>query len=382
MQLTPIPPDTGHLRRLKALMIKEFYQIIRDTSSVLICFVLPLILMFIYGYGVSLDLDHIRVGLVLEDTSPDAQSFAQSIVSSRYFDAHLARDRRFFDEEIIRGNIRAILVIPSYISSFRERPDQVAPIQVIADGSEPNTAAFAQNYALGVWLNWLQQESISKKLGGLPLVKSQPRYWYNEELESRNFLIPGSLAIIMTLIGTLLTALVIAREWERGTMEALMATPVGIMELVLGKLVPYFVMGMGSMVMCVAISVHYYNVPFRGSFIVLVGVSSVFLLSALGVGFLISTIARNQFVAAQGAMIAAFLPGFILSGFLFEIASMPFPIRLLTHIVSARYFVSSLQTLFLVGNIWSLLIPNVLAMLVIALFFFFWPGHRIVKRLD
>ena len=155
-----------------------------------------------------------------------------------------------------------------------------------------------------------------------------------------------------------------------------------IMELVLGKLVPYFVMGMGSMVMCVAISVHYYNVPFRGSFIVLVGVSSVFLLSALGVGFLISTIARNQFVAAQGAMIAAFLPGFILSGFLFEIASMPFPIRLLTHIVSARYFVSSLQTLFLVGNIWSLLIPNVLAMLVIALFFFFWTGHRIVKRLD
>lgn len=377
-----IPHDKGKMRRLKALVVKEFYQIMRDPSSILICFVLPLILMFIYGYGVSLDLDHIRVGLVLEDTSQDAQSFAQSITASRYFDAHLARDRRFFNEEIIRGHIRAIIVIPSYFSSFRQRPDQIAPIQVLADGSEPNTAAFAQNYVQGVWLNWLQQESISKDLQGLPLVRAQPRFWYNEELESRNFLIPGSLAIIMTLIGTLLTALVIAREWERGTMEALMATPVTIGELMLGKLIPYFTMGILSMVVCVAIAVFYYGVPFRGSFFVLAGVSSIFLLSALGVGFLISTIARNQFVAAQGAMFAAFLPGFILSGFIFEIASMPVPIQFFTRIVSARYFVSSLQTLFLVGNIWSLLIPNMLAMLVIALFFFTWASHRIVKRLD
>jgi ABC-2 type transport system permease protein len=377
-----IPPDKGKLRRLKALIVKEFYQIVRDPSSILICFVLPLVLMFIYGYGVSLDLDHIRVGLVLEDTSRDAQSFAQSIVNSRYFDAYLSRDRRFFEEGIIRGHIRAIIVIPSYFSSFRERPDQIAPIQVIADGSEPNTATFAQNYVLGVWLNWLQQQSISEKLQGLPLVRAQSRFWYNEELESRNFLIPGSLAIIMTLIGTLLTALVIAREWERGTMEALMATPVGIRELMLGKLIPYFTLGMLSMTMCVAIAVFYYDVPFRGSFLVLAVVSSVFLLSALGVGFLISTIARNQFVAAQGAMIAAFLPGFILSGFIFEIASMPVPIQLITRIVSARYFVSSLQTLFLVGDIWSLLIPNMIAMLAIALFFFTWASHRIVKRLD
>lgn len=377
-----IPPDKGRIRRLKALIIKEFYQIIRDPSSILICFVLPLVLIFIYGYGVSLDLDHIRVGLVIEDTSQEAKSFAQSIVNSRYFDTYLARDRRFFNEEIIRGHIRAIIVIPSYFSSFRNRPDQIAPIQVIADGSEPNTAAFAQNYVLGVWLNWLQQEAISKNLGGLPLVGVQSRFWYNEELESRNFLIPGSLAIIMTLIGTLLTALVIAREWERGTMEALMATPVGIKELILGKLIPYFILGMLSMCMCVVIAVFYYDVPFRGSFLVLTIVSSIFLLSALGVGFLISTIARNQFVAAQGAMIAAFLPGFILSGFIFEIASMPLPIQFFTHLVAARYFVSSLQTLFLVGNIWSLLIPNMLAMLVIAIFFFSWAAHRIVKRLD
>lgn len=377
-----IPKDKGKWRRLKALMIKEFFQILRDPSTFLICFVLPLLLMFIYGYGVSLDLNHIRVGLVLEDTSPDAQSFSASIADSRYFTAFIARDRRFFIEDIIRGHIRAIIVIPSYFSSFRERPDTTAPIQVLADGSEPNTATFAQNYVLGVWANWLQQESISSDLQGLPMVRSQPRFWYNEELVSRNFLVPGSLAIIMTLIGTLLTALVVAREWERGTMESLMSTPVTISEIIIGKLIPYFVLGMLSMTMCVVIAVFYYDVPFRGSFLVLTGVASVFLLSALGIGFVVSTIARNQFVAAQSAMAAAFLPGFILSGFIFEIASMPAPIRLVTYAVSARYFVSSLQTLFLVGNIWSLLIPNVIAMFIIAMIFFGWTAHRIVKRLD
>lgn len=377
-----IPPDKGGARRLKALIIKEFYQIIRDPSSILICLVLPLILMFIYGYGVSLDLNHLRVGFVLEDSSPEAQSFLQSINNSDYFDTYLARDQRVLNEDIIRGKIRAIIVIPSYFSAFRQRPDSIAPIQVLADGSEPNTATFAQNYTLGAWSNWLQQQKFSHDLKGLPLVKSQPRFWYNEQLESRNFLIPGSLAIIMTLIGTLLTALVVAREWERGTMEALMATPVRIGEIILGKLIPYFILGMLSLIMCMLIAVVYYQVPFRGSFFVFALQSSIFLLSALGVGFLISTIARNQFVAAQSAMSAAFLPSFILSGFIFEISSMPWPIQMITHFVSARYFVSSLQTLFLVGDVWSLLIPNAIAMMAIALFFFSWTAHRIVKRLD
>lgn len=374
--------NKGAFRRLKALIVKEFYQIIRDPSSILICFVLPLLLMFLYGYGVSLDLEHLRVGLVLEDTSPDAQSFAKSIMDSRYFDTIIGRDRHFFLEEMIRGHIRAIIVIPSYFSSFRQQPDQIAPIQVLTDGSEPNTASFAQNYVQGAWSNWLQQEAISQELKGLPLVRPQPRFWYNEELESRNFLIPGSLAIIMTLIGTLLTALVVAREWERGTMEALMATPVRISELLLGKLIPYFILGMISMTMCVIIAVFYYHIPFRGSFLVLAGVAAVFLLSALALGLLISTIARNQFVAAQSAMAAAFLPGFILSGFIFEISSMPMPIQMITYFISARYFVSSLQTLFLVGNVWSLLTINILAMGAIATFFFTWTAHRIVKRLD
>lgn len=375
-------PDREGARRTLALMVKEFHQIVRDPSSILISVVLPLLLMFIYGYGVSLDMNHIRVGLVLEDTSPDAQSFAQSLIDSPYFDVFLARDRRFFQDDIIRGKIRAIIVIPSYFSSFRERPDNVAPIQVLSDGSEPNTASFAQNYALGAWSNWLNQESISQDLKGLPLIRSQPRFWYNEELESRNFLIPGSLAIIMTLIGTLLTALVIAREWERGTMEALMSTPVTIVELLVGKVVPYFCLGMISMTMCVAVSVFYYHIPFRGSFSVLALVSAIFLLSALGMGMLISTAARTQFVAAQSAMAAAFLPSFILSGFIFEIASMPLPIQWITHFIPARYFVSCLQTLFLVGNVWTLIIPDSLAMLAIATLFFFLTARRTARSLE
>ncbi|MBX9696324.1 MAG: ABC transporter permease subunit, partial [Cyanobacteria bacterium] len=187
---------------------------------------------------------------------------------------------------------------------------------------------------------------------------------------------------IMTLIGTLLTALVVSREWERGTMEALMATPVGIVELLIGKLIPYFFLGMTSMTMCVLIAVFYYNIPFRGSFLLLAIVAGIFLLTALGLGLLISTSARNQFVAAQSAMVSSFLPSFILSGFIFEIASMPLPIQVVTYIIPARYFVSSLQTLFLVGDIYTLIIPNCLAMLALAGFIFTVTAFKTVKRLD
>ncbi|MDB6081087.1 MAG: transporter permease [Chlamydiia bacterium] len=368
-------------RRVKALIIKEFFQIIRDPSSILISLVLPLVLLFIYGFGVSLDANHLRIGLVLEDTSPDVQSFATSLTNSPYFEVTVARDRRAFHKDIVSGHIRGIVIVPAYFSAFRKR-NVTAPIQVIADGSEPNTANFVQNYVRAAFQNWLQQEAISSGLKGLPLINIQSRFWYNEELESRNFLIPGSLAIIMTLIGTLLTALVVAREWERGTMEAMMSTPVTIVELLVGKLIPYFLLGLFSMTLCVFISVFFYEVPFRGSYFVLGAVSSVFLFTALGLGLLISTLAKNQFVAAQVSLVTAFLPAFILSGFIFEISSMPIPIQLLTYCIPARYFVSALQTLFLVGNVWQLLLIDTLVMLTIGLLFFTITASKTVKRLD
>lgn len=369
-------------RRLKALIIKEFHQIIRDPSSILISLVLPAILLFIYGYGISLDYEHLKIGLVMEDTSPDAQSFAKSLSNSRYFSVEMARDRTEVNQNLVTGEIRGIVVIPSYFSSFRQRPSQFAPIQVIADGSEPNTANFVQNYVQGAFENWLVQESISSHWKDVPPVHIQTRYWFNEELESRYFLIPGSIALIMTLIGTLLTSLVVAREWERGTMEALIATPVKGIEIILGKLISYFLLGMVSFIFSTSIAVFFYQVPLRGSVLLLTASTMVFLFASLGLGLLISTTAKNQFVASQAALVSAFLPAFMLSGFIFEISSMPAPIRALTTLVPAKYFVTCLQTIFLAGNVWELLMKNILAMALIGAVLFVLIARKTVKRLE
>lgn len=374
--------ENGRFRRLRALIRKETYQIIRDPSTILISVFLPILLLFLYGYGVSLDLNHLRIGLVLEDSSKDAQSLAQSFLDSRYFDVKVVRDRRELIHDIEKGDIRGFVVIPSYFSEFRRLPARIAPIQAIADGSETNTANFFQYYVQGAFGNWLQQEAISSNLKGLPIVEGRPRIWYNEQLESRYFLLSGSLAIIMTLIGTLLTALVVSREWERGTMEALISTPVEPVELIAGKMIPYFLLGLISMSICVAFSVFVFGLPFRGSLLMLLLESSAFLYSALGLGLMISTLSRSQALSYQFALVAGFLPAFILSGFLFEIFSMPHWIQALTYLISARYFVQSLQTLFLVGNVWPLLLWNLLPMLLIGFFFFTIIRRKTVKKLD
>lgn len=370
------------IRRIHALIKKEFYQIIRDSSSILISVLLPLILLFIYGYGVSLDANHIRIGLVMQDSSADAIRFEQSLQGSRFFDVQVVRSFEEISEQIIAGKVRGIVVVPSYFTQYLNREDEIAPIQVIADGSEPNTAAFVQNYVFGAWSTWLLQEKINQGLVNHDLVKLQPRYWYNEDLDSRNFLIPGSIAIIMTLIGTLLTALVIAREWERGTMEAMMATPVRVIELVIGKLIPYFLLGMGSMVLCVIVAVVIYEVPLRGSFFALTLSSGAFLFTSIQLGLLISIVSKNQFVASQISIITGFLPAFILSGFIFEISSMPKVIQWITQIIPARYFVSCLQTIFLVGDVWQLILPNTLAILVIGFVLLIICAKKFVKRLE
>lgn len=369
-------------QRFKALIWKESLQIIRDPSTVLISVVLPFFLLFLYGYGVSLDLDHLRIGLALEDSSPEATSFAYCLYNSRYFDVKTEREVRSLLYPLEQSAIRGFVVIPSYFTQFRHRPDQVAPIQVIADGSDPNTATFLQNYVNGAYQTWLMQQEVSERLKGLPKVSSETRFWYNEELLSRNFLLPGSLGIIMTLIGTLLTALVISREWERGTMEALISTPLQRSQLIFGKLVPYFFLGMISMALCFVVTVYGYGVPFRGSLWLLFVTSSAFLFCALGLGFMISTLAKSQVVAYQISVVTAFLPAYILSGFLFEIYSMPLPIRLITYIMPARYFVTCLQSLFLVGNIYLLILYNLLPMLLIGALFFLIAIRKTVKWLD
>ena len=378
------------MRRLAALIRKECLQIVRDPSSILIAFVLPLLLLFIFGYGVNLDSNRIRIGLVLEDSSPDIASLATAFTNSRFLSVSVGQDRREFTPKLVAGHLRGIVIIPRGFSArlIRGTGGRTGveagdmPIQVLTDGSEPNIAFFVQNYAKSVVQVWGEHQNEDHSLRAKPLIGVEPRFWYNEELKSRNFLLPGSIAVTMTLIGALLTALVIAREWERGTMEALMATPVTIFEILLGKLIPYFILGLGSMTVCWLVATLWYDVPFRGSFAALLAVGSVFLLTALGQGLLISSLAKNQFLASQIALMSAFLPAMMLSGFVFEIASMVAPVRGISYAVAARYFVSCLQTLFLTGNIWPSFLSAIGAMLLISAVFFILTARKTVKRLD
>jgi len=372
----------GRFIRLRALVKKETFQIIRDPSTLLISIVLPFFLLFIYAYGVSLDLNHLRMGLVVEDNPATVESLIESFANSTYFDVKIVQSREEILPDITSGAVRGFAVIPSYFSKFEKNPYKIPPIQVIADGSEPNTANFVLNYSKGAVQKWLEQRSISSARSFVPPIEVSQRVWYNEQVESRYFLLSGSLAIIMTLIGTLLTALVVAREWERGTMEVLMSTTAQINELVLGKLIPYFILGMISMLLCIALSVWGYGLPLRGSLWLLCLVSGVFLIAALGLGLMISTFARNQLLAYQISMIVGFLPSYILSGFLFEIPSMPLWVQWITYLLPARYFVQCLQTLFLVGNVWSLIFFNMVPMLLMGIIFFSITAFKTVKRLD
>ena len=368
------------VRRFAALVRKESTQIVRDPSSILIAFVLPLILLFIFGYGVSLDATRTRVGLVIEQATPVTQDLAASFQASRYFEVAVGRDRRDFEQDLVLGRVRGILVIPATFAGSEAGSGATPNIQVIVDGSDPNTASFVQNYAQGVVATWLAQRAAGAEARP-PAISVEQRFWFNPELASRNFLVPGSIAIVMTLVGTLLTSLVVAREWERGTMEAMMATPVTAVELLAGKILPYFVLALASMTLCVLVAVFLFALPFRGSVIALYLLSASCLMPALGQGLLISAATKNQFLASQLALLSAFLPAFLLSGFLFEINSMPYVIQLVTAIVPARYLIPSLQSVFLAGDIWPMFLHAMAVMLGIGTIMFILAARSTRKRI-
>ncbi|MBX9620615.1 MAG: ABC transporter permease [Alphaproteobacteria bacterium] len=353
----------------------------RDPSTFLIAFVLPLIMMFIFGYGVSLDADKVPLGLLVEDTSPTARSLEHAFLGTTYFDVKTSYNRSAIEEDLTGGRVRGIVVISQDFSKNLLKGVET-PFQILLDGSEPNTARFVLNYAEGVVNNWVkQQKDEGKSFLTLPL-RAVPRIWFNASLESRYVLLPGSIAIIMTLIGTLLTALVVAREWERGTMEAIMATPLRISEMLLAKLVPYFLLGLCAMILCIFLTVVLFQVPFRGSYFILFISTSIFLLAALGIGLVVSSTTRNQFVASQIVIIIGFLPAFMLSGFIFEISSMPWIIQMMTYIFPPRYFVTILQSSFLSGTTWALVLPSLLVMFFIASLFLGISALKMVKRID
>ncbi len=345
----------GRWRRIKALVRAEALQILRDPSSLVVAFVLPALLLFLFGFGVSFDATRMKIGVVVEESTPETTWFLASLSNTPFFDVRRAENRSAFLDDLTAGRINGVIVLPGDFSQRLSRGD-TAGVQLITDGSDPNTASLVNGYVQGAWQSWQDQRAGADAQNG-GQISVQPRYWFNPELESRRFLLPGSIALIQMMIGSLLTALVVSREWERGTIEALLATPVGILEFMIGKLVPNFVLGMCAMVVCVLAALFVFHMPLRGSLLSLFSLTALFLMVALSLGLLISTVARTQFIASQIAMLVAFLPGLYFSGFLFEIASMPAPLRAFATIVPARYYVRALQTIFLAGDIPAVLIP-------------------------
>ncbi len=359
-------------RRMVALVRKESQQIVRDPSAFLIAGVLPVLLLFVYGFGVSLDLQHVPIGVVVEQPSPEADSFVSSFRDSHYFDVRVVHHRAAVEEELVSGRVNGVVVLAADFSERMGR-GETAPIQVLVDGSDPNTAGLVAGYVQLLWANWIQQESVSQdslvnRPKSVPLISTEPRVWFNPERNSYYALLPGAVAIILTLIGTLLPSLVVAREWERGTMEAMLTTPVTPLDLLVGKIVPYYLLGLMALALSVSVTVFGFGVPYRGSLLALYLVSSAYLGVTLALGLLISTVAKNQFAAGQGALVVGFLPAFLLSGYIFEIDSMPAPLRLLTSLLPPSYFVSSLQTLFLAGDVLSVLVPSGLVLCAMASF--------------
>ncbi len=354
--------------RLRGLIHKESRQIIRDPSSIGIAFFLPILLLLIFGYGVSLDASHIPLAVVMEKSSPQAVDLVSGFNQSDYFRPVPMRSIQEAEQALMRRRVDGIIWL-RHDFGRRLLTGGTAPVGVIVNGVDSNKARLIEGYVTGVWFNWLERRAREM---GQPLrvpVTIVPRIWFNAAVRSRNYLVPGLIAIIMTLIGAMLTSMVVAREWERGTMEALMVTPVTMKEIILSKIIPYFFLGMGGMLLSVIMAVFLFQVPLRGSLPALIFSSSLFMLTAITMGLLISVAARSQFIAGQIAIVITFLPAFILSGFVFDIRTMPVVIQGLTYLVAARYFVDILQTLFLAGNVWPLLMINSLWLGVMGLVF-------------
>jgi len=368
-------------RRLRALMKKEWLQILRDPSALLVALVLPLFLLFMFGYGVSLDASSVRLGLAIESPTSETSWFQASLENTPFFKIVTARHRAALDDELMTGHLDGIVVLAGDFSQKLAR-GETAPVQIITDGSDPNTAGLVSGYVQGAWQSWLAQRALSSGAAMALPIRIEPQVWFNPELKSRRFLVPGSIALIQMLIGTLLTALVVAREWERGTIESLLATPTGVAEFLISKLVPNFMLGMAAMVVSVTAAVFLFDIPLRGSLLALVALTAAFQACALSVGLLASTVSHSQFVATQIAMFASFLPGFFLSGFIFDLSGTPLTIRILSYIVPARYYVQGLQTIFLAGDVPGLLLRCMAALLGLACVLLLIVVRKTKTRLD
>jgi ABC-2 type transport system permease protein len=374
------------IRRIRALTKKEFIQMSRDIRSLGGALFIPLLMIFLFGYALSLDVDRIPMLVLDRDLTPASREFIHRLADSRYFTLvrYLKRDSEI-DDAMARGKALMVLVIPNGFAS-QVKKGLKAPVQAVFDGSDANTATIALGYlkavAAGFDLN-LQEKRLRRaglKMVDMPL-EVRIRVWFNPELKSKNFIIPGLTAVIMMAICSLMTALSVSREKETGTLEQLISTPISSFELLVGKLLPYLAVGLVDLALVVGAGVLIFGVPFRGSYLQLLVIALIFLIGTLSWGLFISVISKSQLQASQLAVLSAFLPSFLLSGFIYPIENMPLILQLITFVVPARYFVEILKGLFLQGVGLAVLWPQVLALVIYAVLILNLARKRFTKRL-
>ena len=360
-------PMTGAFMRLRGLFLKEIRQVLRDPSSILIAFLMPVVLLLVNGFGISLDAYKMHVAVVVEAPEEAARGMLQAMDASPYLAVRRAASVHEAERALALGEVRGLLVVrEDFMQRLRRPSSWPATAGLAVNATDPNTARILEGYvtgALTVWASGQAHELRRMPAGGIDL---RYRDWFNPELHSADFIVPGVIAMVITMAGTLLTASGVSREWERGTMESMLASPARMSEIVLAKLGCNFVLGMGSMALSVVLAVLLFHVPYRGGFLALGLASSLFLVFALGLGLFISTISRNQFVSGQLSFLTTMMPAMMLSGMLFDIAAMPHWLRIVTYAVPARYLVSILQTLFLAGDVWPVILPNLAGLAIAA----------------
>ncbi|HNX04466.1 MAG TPA: ABC transporter permease [Opitutales bacterium] len=376
------PHDTlsATLRRLRALVRKETHQMLRDPSTLLMGIFLPMLMLLLFGYGLSLDVRDVPVAIVVETPSPAADDLASGFTLSPYFKPVFIHSLPEAEAMMQERKIDCIVRLRGDFGKNAAAGN--AGVQLLVRGTDANRARAIQIYASGAVGMWTQRRLERGESAAAGPVVVEHRLWYNDANDSHYFLVPGLVVIVMTLIGAFLTSMVVAREWERGTFEALFVTPVRSWEILVGKAVPYFCLGMIGMSLCVASARILFHIPLRGSIVVLTLGSMVYLLVALGMGLVISALTRNQFLASQYALLVSFLPATMLSGFLFDLRSMPAAVELLTRIIPARYYVTFVKTVFLTGDIPQVILKSIGILAVMAFALLYLAQAKTRKSLE